>query len=148
MTAPDLSRYRTAAQHVALLRREATGLLHEYLHGYRLGMARTTGEPAPGQWEPTPDDEAGEDRSRAARALGLADGRAWAEGRRSGLVRLVARQLGVSHRVLAEEYLVRDERTVRRWVSGAQVPPASVTARLLRLLGEEPPVTDRCRLAP
>jgi hypothetical protein len=49
-------------------------------------------------------------------------------------VRLVARVLAVSHLVLAEEYLIRDERTVRRWVSGDMVPPAIVTERLLRLL--------------
>lgn len=130
----DAVTYQAVARRTELLRRESTGPLHDYLTGYRHGMVRTTGPPAPGQWTPTPEDEASEDLGRAARALGMADGARWDTEARAGLVRLTARVLGVSHRVLAEEYLVRDERTVRRWVSGDQVPPALVVDRLLRLL--------------
>jgi hypothetical protein len=71
----DQDRYRTVARRADLLRRQATGTPHDYLTGYRHGMTRTLGESAPGQWEPTPEDEASEDLGRAARALGQADGR-------------------------------------------------------------------------
>jgi hypothetical protein len=118
------------------LRRVATGPLRDYLDGYYRGSVRTLVDPAPGQWEPTAEDEVSADLGRAARALGWRDGVAWERGMRPGLTRLVARVLGLSHRQLAEDVLTRDERTIRRWVAGQIAVPEIAVERLLRLLAE------------
>ena len=128
----DQATYQAAAHRAEILRRASTGPLTDYLAGYRQGMWSTRGEVAPGTWQ-SPADETGPDLSRAARALGLADGRTWDTGHRSGLIRLAARVLGVSHRVLAEQHLTRDERTIRRWLSGEIVPPAVAVNALYQI---------------
>lgn len=118
------------------LRRVSTGPLRDYLDGLYQGSVRTLGDPAPGQWEPTAEDAQAEDLGRAARALGFRDGLDWDPGYRSGLTRLVARVLGLSHRQLAEDVLTRDERTIRRWVARESPVPQVAVDRLLRTLGD------------
>lgn len=46
------------------------------------------------------------------------------------LLRRAIRRSGLSNRKYAEQVLTRDERTVRRWLSGKTSVPRAVVARL------------------
>lgn len=46
------------------------------------------------------------------------------------LLREAIRRSGLSNRKFAEQVMVRDERTVRRWLSGKQTIPETVMRRL------------------
>ncbi len=54
----------------------------------------------------------------------------------SELIRAAVAASGLSARRFAERVLTRDERTVRRWTSGAQAIPEVVRRRLLEIVSE------------
>lgn len=49
------------------------------------------------------------------------------------LLREAIRRNGLSNRQFAERVMVRDERTIRRWLSGKQAIPETVLRRLREL---------------
>lgn len=131
--------YETEAHRADAMRQTAIDPeIGEYWHGYRIGIVDSRGCPdgRPEMLAAVAPLRSGDvDRLRAARADGYVDGLLWAErGRRSGLVRLAIRRSGLSARHWAERELVRDERTVRRWVSGEVAIPDVALRRIDVLL--------------
>lgn len=133
--------YESEARRVDLLRQVETDIeLGEYLHGYRKGLVDSRACP-----DGRPEllalvvqlgaDAESTDRMRAARGDGYVDGLAWeTPGRRSGLVRMAIRRSGLPARRWAEQVMVRDERTVRRWISGDVDVPDVVLRRIEEIL--------------
>lgn len=134
--------YESEARRVDLLRSVTSEPeVGEYLHGYRKGLVDSRAEPA-GRPEllalvvPLGTDGESTDRMRAARGDGYVDGLRWERpGQRPGMVRLAIRRSGMSARRWAEQMMVRDERTVRRWVAGDIDIPDVALRRIAELAG-------------
>ncbi|MBA3762232.1 MAG: hypothetical protein H0X04_02665 [Chthoniobacterales bacterium] len=105
-----------------------------YARGYRKGMALSTAGDRLSE-STQREIEALRSHGESATLDGYEDGLLWHDlTRHAGIVRLMVRRSGLSSRRWAEQAMVRDERTVRRWLAGRAIPAAVVRELRRRLM--------------
>ncbi len=134
-TMTDDPRYRSESAWADTLRQLSEDRdAQEYARGYRKGMMHwTAGDRLADSG--IRETDALRSHGESATLDGYEDGLLWDDlTRHAGIVRLMVRRSGLSSRRWAEQAMVRDERTVRRWLAGRTIPDTVVKELRRRLM--------------